>query len=139
MKQEQEMVRQFHKKGGSLIKDYPELPDSKCGKLRLNLIGEEFVELANALGFYANFDPTDFCVESNWGDIVDVADALGDLLYVILGTAVSCGINIEPIFHEIHRSNMTKFIDGSFREDGKYVKGTSYERANLEPIIRSQF
>jgi NTP pyrophosphatase (non-canonical NTP hydrolase) len=68
-------------------------------------------------------------------DIVEIADAIGDMLYVVLGAAVSHGLDIEPIFEEIHRSNMTKFIDGHRAENGKWIKGPSYSPANLGPII----
>lgn len=71
-------------------------------------------------------------------DIVKVADSIADALYVILGTSVACGIDIEPIFAEVHRSNMTKFIDGTFREDGKYLKGPSYEKADIAGVLSKQ-
>jgi predicted HAD superfamily Cof-like phosphohydrolase len=101
----------------------PVLPAGPIQELRYNLINEELQELSLAF------------IE---GDLVEVADAIGDLLVVVLGTAVACGINISPIFDEIHRSNMTKFIDGHRREDGKWIKGPSYEPANLQPLLAMQ-
>ena len=76
-------------------------------------------------------------LEEYWSarDIVEIADAIGDMLYVVLGAAVSHGLDIEPIFEEIHRSNMTKFIDGHMDEAGKWIKGPSYSPANLGTII----
>lgn len=127
MRREQEMVRAFHAQAGALIQDRPAMPSADTRDLRLNLITEELDELNQALW------PDDGVYDHGL-----VADALGDLLYVVLGTAVSCGIDIEPIFHEIHRSNMTKFIDGHRREDGKWIKGPSYEPANLGPLIEQQ-
>lgn len=124
MKIEQQMVGEFHVAARQPDPLVPTMPSESVQKLRLALHEEEAVkELREAF-------------ES--GDIVKVADSIGDSLYVVLGTAMACGIDIEPIFHEIHRSNMSKFIDGSFREDGKYLKGPSYEKADLAPIIERQ-
>ena len=66
-------------------------------------------------------------------DIVEIADALGDLAYVVLGTAVACGIEIGPILREIHRSNMTKEV-GQF----KPVKGPDYTPPSLRPLLIQQ-
>lgn len=123
MKREQEMVREFHQKAGAWISPGPCNMPNNVVVLRQNLIQEEVNELWDAL---------------DSENLVETADAIGDLLYVVLGTAVSCGIDIAPIFDEIHRSNMSKFIDGHRREDGKWIKGPSYSPANLIPIIDSQ-
>ena len=123
------MVREFHDKAGAIINDKPALIDPNTCRLRCNLIQEELDELADAMGLGLEGEPQ---------NLVEVADALGDLLYVVLGTAVSFGIDIEPIFEEIHRSNLTKFIDGYRRGDGKWVKGPSYTSVNLKPILEEQ-
>jgi len=123
MKNEQQMVREFHVKAGVGLHDKPTTIDFEVYRLRMNLIEEEAGELEEA--FYDR-------------DIVKIADAIGDLLYVTLGAACACGIDIEPIFHEIHRSNMTKFVDGHKRADGKWIKGPSYSPANLGPILEEQ-
>jgi len=124
MKKEQEMVREFMLKAGQDCPKTPTLePLQSVKDLRYNLIWEELQELWNAM-----YD----C------NRIGIADSIGDLLVVVLGTAVAFGMDIEPIFNEIHRSNMTKFIDGHKREDGKWVKGPSYSPANLEPIIKAQ-
>jgi predicted HAD superfamily Cof-like phosphohydrolase len=69
----------------------------------------------------------------------DIADALGDMLYVLVGTIVEHGLadKIEAIFDEIHRSNMTKVVDGKVirRDDGKILKPEGYEKPNLKPIL----
>jgi predicted HAD superfamily Cof-like phosphohydrolase len=70
-----------------------------------------------------------------------IADALGDLLYVIYGTAIAYGIDMESVFNEIHRSNMSKANpDGSVnkREDGKIIKSASYSPARIKEIIALQ-
>jgi len=123
MHKAQEQVKEFHKAFDILIADRPEVPDLDTTKLRLSLIEEELGELRVAM--YLE------------DDLVGIADAIGDLLYVVYGTAVSCGIDMEPIFDEIHRSNMTK-VGGHKREDGRWVKPDTYEPAQLEPIIESQ-
>lgn len=71
-------------------------------------------------------------------DLTEVADALGDALYVIYGTACLCGIDMEPVFDEIHRSNMSKVPGGFKREDGKWMKGPGYVKPDLLPIIEYQ-
>lgn len=117
------MVREFMEKAGQECPTKPVIPELEICVLRYNLHKEENEELRDAS-----------CSE----DIVGIADAIGDLLYVVLGTAVAHGIDIEPIFNEIHRSNMSKFIDGHRRADGKWVKGPSYSPANLKPILDEQ-
>jgi predicted HAD superfamily Cof-like phosphohydrolase len=66
-----------------------------------------------------------------------LADALGNLLYVVFGTAVECGIDIEPIVDEIHKSNMTK-DGGGLRADGKVLKGPGYVAPDIAAVIRKQ-
>jgi len=116
MRHQQRQVHQFHLAAGAAAPCSLTVPDEATASLRLTLIREEAQELAAA--FKAQ-------------NIVEIADAIGDLLYVTLGTAVSCGIDIHKVFEEIHRSNMTKFIDGHRREDGKWVKGPSYTPADI--------
>lgn len=127
MIREQGMVKKFHEGFEVGISDSPKLLDEKTQHLREKLIFEEYRELKEAF---------------NNQDIVEVADALADLLYVIYGTAVSCGIDMEPVFDEVHRSNMTKIpADGKivYREDGKVIKPDSYSPPNLIPVINSQY
>lgn len=66
-----------------------------------------------------------------------IAKELADLLYVVYGTAVSCGIDLEPIFREVHRSNMSK-VGGHRRADGKWVKPLTYSPAVIEPLLAAQ-
>lgn len=123
MRKEQALVKEFMMKAGQCCPGYPYIPDNKTRSLRVDLIEEELAELSHAL---------------HGNDIVGTADAIADLLVVVLGTAVACGIDIQPIWDEIYRSNMTKFIDGHMRVDGKWMKGLSYSPANLAPILEAQ-
>ena len=120
MTPEQAMVQQFHEAFDILRQPTPKVPDRATCRLRVRLIREEAKELKEAF---------------KDKDIVEVADALGDLLYVVYGAAVSCGLDMEPIFQEIHRSNMTK-VGGHKRADGKWVKPATYSRPDLKPIIK---
>lgn len=122
-----------------------ELPDKDVRILRLKLIAEELVELASAsnIEVIVNVDGTSYRSKTvkAIGDhdpmIVDATDAIADLLYVVYGAAVAWGIRIDPIFGEVHRSNMTKFIDGHVNESGKYVKGPSYEPARIAEVLHA--
>jgi len=122
MNVEQQSVKEFHEAFDIAIASHPEVPDWATCRLRESLIEEEFKELKDAF------------MDQN---IVLVADALADLLYVVYGTAVSCGLDMEPIFAEVHRSNMTK-IGGHKREDGKWIKPATYSPANIDQMIDDQ-
>lgn len=123
MRQAQDKVRLFHTTFNIKTNQVPTLPTEDDKKLRVTLIQEEFDELK-------------FAFEEN--DLIEIADALGDLLYVILGTGVTCGINLAPVFDAIHDSNMTK-VGGYVRGDGKYMKPPTYTPVNLLPILAAQF
>ena len=71
------------------------------------------------------------------GYIVDVAKEIADLLYVVHGTSVAFGLDMQPIFAEVHTSNMTK-IGGEKRPDGKQLKPETYRKPELVPIIKKQ-
>ena len=71
------------------------------------------------------------------GNLALVAKELADLLYVVYGTAVSYGIDMEPVFREVHRSNLSK-VGGYKRDDGKWVKPATYSPACLESILDAQ-
>lgn len=95
-------------------------------ELRFNLMKEENEEYLEA-------------VENN--DIVEIADALGDMLYILCGTILEHGLQhkIEDVFDEIQRSNMSKLgEDGKpiYREDGKVMKGPNYFKPNFEKILK---
>jgi predicted HAD superfamily Cof-like phosphohydrolase len=76
------------------------------------------------------------------GDIVEVADALGDMLYILCGTILKHGMQhkIEEVFQEIQRSNMSKLDENGqpiYREDGKVLKGPNYFKPNINKILES--
>ena len=121
-----EMVGDFHTVFDQKDGNKPRLISSNEGKLRYSLLAEENNEYLEA-------------VEA--GDLVGIADALGDQLYIIYGTILKHGLQhkIEEVFREIHRSNMSKLgADGKpiYREDGKILKGPSYFRPNIKSIIQ---
>lgn len=130
MKREQEQVREFMLKAGQECPEKPTIPQIPVMILRRSLIAEELEELNEAFSIGCGYDPEQAKVF--------IADAIADLLVVVLGTAVACGIDIDPIFQEVMRSNMTKFIDGHCREDGKWIKGPSYSPANIKPLLEAQ-
>ncbi|MGH7167283.1 MAG: MazG nucleotide pyrophosphohydrolase domain-containing protein [Nitrospiraceae bacterium] len=122
MTNEQRMVSEFHRAFDILIGATPTAPDEATRLLRVRLIQEEFDELKAELGQQ---------------DLAAVAKELADLLYVVYGTAVSCGIDLDPVFREGHRSNMTK-VGGHKRADGKWVKPPGYSPARIQPILAAQ-
>lgn len=122
MKKAQGMVREFHQTMGAPVRTIPSPLTEKEQRLRLRLIREETEELDEAL---------------QNGDVVKTADAIADILYVTLGTAVVSGIDISPVFDEVHRSNMTK-TGGGLRGDGKVVKGENYEPPDIASVIKRQ-
>lgn len=132
LKDAQYLVRQFMERAGQVCPDEPTVPAMDVALLRLALIREEAHEFWVTVDALYAFPKDEL--------LVQFADHIGDLLYVVLGAAVALGIDIAPVFETIHASNMTKFIDGSLREDGKWVKGPSYRAAEpyIQRIIRDQ-
>lgn len=123
MNKEQKMVYDFHVACGHHIENTPRVPDDEAiENLRFKLFIEEFKELSLAM---------------DRGSILEVADALGDLMYVLYGTAISYGLDMEPLFAEIHRSNMTK-VNAGKDENGKSLKDADYDRPCLLPSIQYQ-
>jgi predicted HAD superfamily Cof-like phosphohydrolase len=124
MNREQQMVHQFHERFGLGCNTRPTTPPTKVHRLRTLLIEEELAEFRNA---------------AEAQDPVGVADALADLLYVVYGAAEEYGIDLEPVFEEIHRSNMTKARQVSgCRPDGKVPKGPSYTPPRVREVLEQQ-
>ena len=127
MKNKLKAVQEFHESFGLGIKHKPiaKLAESKL-KLRFDLMTEENEEYLEA-------------AKNN--NLVEVADALGDMLYILCGTILEHGMQykIEEVFDEIQRSNMSKLgADGKpiYREDGKVMKGPNYFKPNILKIIK---
>jgi predicted HAD superfamily Cof-like phosphohydrolase len=118
-------VKKFMKTGGQVVNDMPVLIDDHNARLRVSLLDEEMDELALAV-----FDR----------DIVEIADALTDILYVVYGTGHAYGIDLDACFAEVHRSNMSKFENGLplKREDGKILKGKHYSPPDLGKVLLVQ-
>ena len=116
-------VKIFMKTYGQEIKEKPEFPEEKVIDLRISLIKEELDEFQEALK------------EKN---LVEVADALTDLLYVTYGAGHAFGIDLDKCFAEVQRSNMSKLGDDGkpiYNEKGKVMKGPDYLEPNLKPFV----
>jgi len=137
----QQDVIDFMLRAGQEVPERPKIPDEAVRMLRLKLIAEELNELAKAFAISLQIIEGEVVLEPNAAlapSLVEAYDAVLDLLVVVIGSGVAIGVDIQPGWKEVHRSNMSKFIDGHRREDGKWVKGPSYSPANLQPIIDSQ-
>ncbi len=126
MKNKLKAVKEFHEAFGLGLKNSPiaNLSEQKL-KLRFDLMAEENDEYLEA-------------AKNN--DLVEVADALGDMLYILCGTILEHGMQykIEEVFDEIQRSNMSKLGGNGkpiYREDGKVMKGPNYFKPNIEEIL----
>ena len=127
MKKQIEAVREFHETFKQENGTEPRLIDENQFALRYNLMAEENKEYFMA------------CENQ---DLTEIADALGDKLYILCGTILKHGMQdiIEKVFAEIHASNMSKVgEDGKaiMREDGKILKGPNYFRPNLKQFIEN--
>ena len=118
-----EKVGDFMEAFGQRVEMEPTWPDFNTRELRLELIAEELDELSDAVADR---------------DMIQIADALTDLLYVVYGAGHSFGIDLDECFEEVHRSNMSKLGENGrpiHREDGKVMKGPGYFEPDLEGIL----
>ena len=118
-----EKVKEFMITFGQEVKNKAEFPNNKIINLRKKLIEEEFQELKDA-------------IKDN--DIVEVADALTDILVVTYGAGVAFGIDLDKCFQEVHRSNMSKLSQEGkpiYNEFGKVMKGPNYSPPDLKKFI----
>ena len=119
-------VKQFMEVFGQDVLDRPTMPSSELAKLRLELIREECEELT---------------VATNAMDMVEIADALTDILYVVYGAGHAFGINLDACFDHVHASNMSKLGDDGkpiYRDDGKVLKGPNYWAPNMSKFVGAQ-
>ena len=116
-------VGTFMKTFGQEVKTKPSFSNDKINKLRIDLIQEELEELTEAM---------------QRKDLLEVADALTDILYVTYGAGHSFGIDLDQCFNEVQNSNMSKLgKDGKpiYNESGKVMKGPNYFKPNLKKFI----
>jgi predicted HAD superfamily Cof-like phosphohydrolase len=127
MQKQLNAVKEFHTAFGL---GYSEILQGDLGEnknlLRFNLMKEENEEYLEA-------------VQNN--DVTEIADALGDMLYILCGTIIEHGLQykIEEVFDEIQRSNMSKLDENGkpiYREDGKVMKGPNYFKPNFSDILK---
>ena len=116
-------VGTFMKTFGQEVKDKPAFSTDKINKLRIDLIKEELEELTEA-------------IKNN--DLLEVADALTDILYVTYGAGHAFGIDLDKCFEEVQNSNMSK-LDGNgkpiYNEAGKVMKGPNYFKPDLSKFV----
>lgn len=117
-----EMVRDFHEAFGQRIGRRPSLPDMNERSLRMKLLQEEMRE---------------YCEAEGDDNLIEIADALADIIYIACGTAVSYGIPLDELYQEVHRSNMAKLVDGKVlrRDDGKVIKPEGWTPPDIEGIL----
>jgi predicted HAD superfamily Cof-like phosphohydrolase len=145
-------VREFHEKFNHPIHATPTVPDLKIVKLRLALILEEFTELAEACVNEESAESQHLMqtlhhamshVKALTEDdvnvsLVDVADALTDINYVVYGAGHCFGLDLDACMQEVQRSNMSKLgADGKpiYNEQGKIMKGPNYVEPDLKSVI----
>ncbi|MSP65377.1 MAG: hypothetical protein EXR22_01445 [Flavobacteriaceae bacterium] len=129
MKEILDSVSEFHRTYRVPMQDAPLImPSEDLVALRHRLMAEENEEYLDA---------------ARAGNLVEVADALGDQLYILCGTIITHGLQdlIEEVFREIHRSNLSKLgADGQpiYREDGKVMKGPNYFRPDIAAVLEGR-
>ena len=113
----------FMKTFGQEVKKKPSFSTDKINKLRLDLIKEELSELTNAM---------------NNKDLLEVADALTDILYVTYGAGHAFGIDLDKCFDEVQNSNMSKLDENGkpiYNQNGKVMKGPNYFKPDLSKFV----
>ena len=116
-------VGTFMKTFGQEVKDKPAFSTDKINKLRIDLIIEELEELTEAM---------------NNKDLLEVADALTDILYVTYGAGHAFGIDLDKCFEEVQNSNMSKLDENGkpiYNEHGKVMKGPNYFKPDLSKFV----
>jgi predicted HAD superfamily Cof-like phosphohydrolase len=116
-------VRQFNVTYGKPMSEKPRLPTESEATLMNNLIHEELMELNEAIDNQ---------------DLVEIADAIGDILYVTAQQATMLGMPVDSLLREIQRSNMSKLgADGKpiYREDGKVLKGPNFSEPQISKVL----
>lgn len=161
----QTAIEEFMRRCDQEVAAYPQLPEEAIVTLRIRLMVEELLGAVNPEEFWESENLVDaqrslsryvnllITNKSNElvaamlaGDLVGVADGLADVLYVVIGTAVAYGIDIQEVFDEVHRSNLSKTVWSeelqryTIEKDefGKGIKPPTYSPADIAPIIDRQ-
>lgn len=117
-----EDILDFHKQAKHHIEPFPRPPSDRVQRLRRKLIREEVNELLDG-------------IDNN--DLPEIADGCADAIVVIIGTAVSYGIDLRPIWDAVHKTNMAK-IGGGKRADGKSLKPTDWQPPRIRQLLAEQ-
>lgn len=158
-------IEEFMRRCDQEVAAYPQLPSEEITTLRIRLMVEELLgavepgetqtedtpeQVQLGLNRYVHLlikNKSDELITSMLkGDLVGVADGLADVLYVVIGTAVAYGIDIQEVFDEVHRSNLSKTVWNEEQqrytiekdEFGKAIKPDTYSPADIPPIINRQ-
>lgn len=155
----QEAIEEFMRRCDQEVAKYPGLPEDKIVTLRIRLMVEELmgsvegpldieddVDAARYIDLLVKNKSDELVISMIKGDLVGVADGLADVLYVVFGTAIAYGIDIQEVFDEVHRSNLSKTVWSeelqryTIEKDefGKGIKPPTYSPAAIEPIIQRQ-
>lgn len=118
-------VKEFQTAVGQNVGQVPAFPDPAERELRIRLLKEEYEEYIQ--GECKN-------------DLENIAKELADIIYIVCGTAASYGIPLDKVFDEVHKSNMTKLVDGKpiRREDGKILKPEGWQPPDIKSILWSE-
>lgn len=139
-----DLVRQFHETYQIPIKESDPSLDSSRLNMRMGLIAEEFVELIQAVYGEKSAKTIEeaysqaFELDEEKRDVVEAADAMADLVYVIYGMALEMGIDLNAVLHEVQASNMSKLgVDGKpiYRQDGKVLKGPNFFQPDIKKAL----
>lgn len=123
----------FHTKFGLEVHEQPTKPTQKTLILRQSLVEEEMVETTRALINLQIANDQESIHEA----LAELADGIADAIYVLIGTAVSCGIDMKEVWEAVHTANMRK-TGGAIREDGKILKPEGWKPPDVAGIIERQ-
>lgn len=150
----QRQIAEFMRRADQEVAKYPQLPSEKIKVLRIRLMVEELLG-ATVPEHWAGETYADLLIENKSdeliasilaGDLVQIADGIADVLYIVIGTAIAYGINIQEVFNEVHRSNLSKTVWSeelqryTIEKDefGKGIKPPTYSPADLGSIVQRQ-
>lgn len=125
-------VREFHEAFSVPVLERPTVPGAERVALRLRLIREEYRELLEAMG--ERHEAATSNASCNTVDLVETADAIADLCYVLIGTAHEFGIPLDHVWDAVQASNMAK-LGGKVREDGKLMKPEGWKPPAIREIL----